>query len=148
MSDVSGGGEVVVSGGTTTIALREGAGVVALVDDGALRFSRRPITDAASAQGTDTDLDVAASGGRFFVGWSHCYAEGEPDQPGTYATCRAYVAEGGLTGGVTRTDLSAAAGRKDVEWELDDLTAARGRATAVTSDIGRAAGTTVSQTRR
>ncbi|MFN2626772.1 MAG: hypothetical protein ABR520_11900 [Mycobacteriales bacterium] len=70
---------------------------------------------------------VAASGGHVFVATEETFSY----QGGQ--TTRVYVRDVSSTGAVSATEVSAAAGRTNphVRWVLDDLTAARGRATAL-----------------
>lgn len=118
--------DLVVSGGRSAIVLSAGGRTVLAVDDLALRFTTRQVPTRAEPR----RLSLAASGGRLFVGHFECFTS----SAGRF-TCRSYVAEGGVTGPLTTTEVSAPFGRKDAGVDVDDLivTAARGRATAVTT---------------
>jgi hypothetical protein len=117
---------VTFSGGRTVVGYVAGGRPWVMIDDGALSFAApRPVPYRAPVGA----LRVAASGGRAFVATSACF----PYAGGT--TCRVYVAQTGLTGAVASTELSSGTG--DIRWALKDLTAARGRATAL-MDTGSA----------
>lgn len=115
-----------VSGGRTVVGYVADGKPWVMVDDGALSFSApRPVPYRAAVGA----LRVAASGGNAFVATSACF----PYAGGT--TCRVYVGQTGVTGAVDSTELSTGSG--DIRWQLEDLTAARGRAT-VLMDTGSA----------
>ncbi|MDT7573020.1 MAG: hypothetical protein QOE05_3194, partial [Actinomycetota bacterium] len=117
---------VAVSGGRTVVGWVVDGRAWLMIDDGDLHFSGgRPVPYRAPVNA----LRVAASGGRAFVATSSCF----PYAAST--TCRVYLAEAGLTGPVTGTEVSVGTGA--IRWELEDLVAARGRAT-VLMDTGKA----------
>jgi hypothetical protein len=111
---------IAVSGGRTILGyVAEGRPWVS-IDDGNLNFGPpRAVPYRARVDA----LRVAASGGRAFVATSTCF----PYAGAT--TCRVYVAEGGLTGPLATTEVSVGSGA--IRWQLEDLVAARGRATVL-----------------
>jgi hypothetical protein len=125
--------DLTVSGGRTVVALHHGTRTLLALDDGALRFTSRQVLTRAAPLG----VNVAASTGRVFLGYTACFTSAAG-----HHTCRAYVAEGAATGALATTEVSAPFGRTDpavqVWWTV--VTAARGRATAVT-EVGGGRGT-------
>lgn len=117
--------DLAVAGGGTLLALGTADGLHVAVDNGHLVFSARRVPLRAPAR----EVALAASGGRVFVAHSEAFRSAA----GLW-TGRAYVAEGGVTGPLTTGEVSAPFGRVDpaVQVELQDVTAARGRATVLT----------------
>jgi hypothetical protein len=119
--------DIAVSGGRTVLAWTYSTRPAIAIDDGALRFGApRDLPFRAAVN----RLAVAASGGRAFVASSACFPHAGA------STCRVYLAATGVTGAATASEVSAVA-RPDARWELEDLVAARGRAT-VLMDTGSA----------
>lgn len=130
--------DLAVSSGRTAIVLHDGPRTLLAVDDLSMRFTTREVPTRSETR----TVSLAMSGGRVFVGHSECFTA----STGRF-TCRAYVAEGALTGALATTEVSAPLGRQDpgVLARALVVTAARGRATAVTTVEGRAS---VTQTQR
>jgi hypothetical protein len=119
--------DLTVSGDRTVLAWSRGGRPVLTIDDGQLHFTtRRDVPYRAPV----TAVAVAASGGRAFVATSATF----PYAGGT--TSRVYLASTGVTGLVSSTEVSAVA-TPTARWELEDLVAARGKAT-VLMDTGSA----------
>jgi hypothetical protein len=118
--------DVTVANGRVVVGwVRDGLPVVAM-DDAAGHFTRY----ALPYRSETSEVRVAASAGRAFVGHHACF------QYGGGFTCRTYVstltADGTVTG---TTELSAGAGAT-TNWVLDELVAAHGTATAAVSTAG------------
>jgi hypothetical protein len=137
LSDRSTVEALVVAGGRTLLALRDGDRTLLAQDAGDLAFTTRTVPTRAAPPA----VALAASYGRVFV----AHGESFRSSAGAF-TARVYVAEAGATGAFTTTEVSAPFGRTDpaVQAYLVDVTASRGHATALTT----ARGGTWSQTQR
>ena len=119
--------DLTVAGSRTLLAIRDGSSLRLAMDDGQLQFTSRN----APTRATPRAVALAASGGRAFLAHSACFTSSAGAN-----TCRAYVAEAGVTGPLLTTEVSAPFGRADpgTQVELDDISASRGRATVVTAN--------------
>ncbi|MCU1591547.1 MAG: hypothetical protein JWP11_2803 [Frankiales bacterium] len=119
--------DLAVSGGRTLLAWSRNGRPALAIDNSWLQFGTR---QDLPYRAPVSRLAVAASGGRAFVASSACFLYAGA------STCRVYLAETRLNAPVIGSEVSLVA-RPDARWELEDIVAARGRAT-VLMDTGSA----------